>query len=164
MPGAAKSREWSAWAAGNTAVSSHSMAALCSPPGCGTAGYPCHACLLCQASLPRMPAWHWQGYPRRNSCCRGTRAPAKSGLLLFILMGKQRPPGGTFKTCFLTEGDARFLTGLCCRWRVSCKFTLKTMWKDKQESHARYPHVKYSGNANEWGRKRRFIKASQDGF
>lgn len=123
---------------GNMAVS---MAALLSPPGCGTAGYPRRTCLPCQASLLRMPAWHWQGDARSNTCCRGTRAPAKSGLLLFILVGKamagQAKP--TFKTCFLAEGAARllFLTGLCCRWRASCRYILRTMWKDRQESHAR---------------------------
>lgn len=117
-----------------------------------------------------MPACHWHGYPRRSSCCRCTRAPAKSGLLLSILverpqLGKQSPLRGTFKTCFLAEDAARFLflTGLCCWWRASCRY-LKTMWKDKQESHARYPHIKYLGNANEWGRKRKIIKANQEGF
>lgn len=140
-------------------------------PGCSTAGYPRRTCLLCQASLLRRPAWHWQGYPRRKSCCRGTRAPAESELLLFILVGEAtagqaKPTWRHLQDCFLAEGVARFLflTGLCCRWRASCRYTPKTMWKDKQESHARYPCVKYSENGNECGRKGKLIKASQDGF
>lgn len=79
------------------------------PPG--PAGLVTHATLAYFAKPPCSGCQHgtWQGYPRRSSCCRGTRVSAQSGLLLLILVGKAtagqaKPTGGTFKTCFLAEG------------------------------------------------------------
>lgn len=164
MLNVAQSRWWSTWATGGTAVSSHSMATLLVLPGWLPTPH-----LLTLPSLPAQDASMVLG-----KAIQGGAAAAEVPEYLHKVgcfssswwerpwLGKQSPLEAPSR---LASSQKVFVWNrLVLQWRASCRYTLKTMWKDKQESHARYPHVKYSRNANEWGRKRKFIKASQDGF